>query len=62
MTFVKTLNISPIDHSEKAIDRHRHLSGDERVSLVENIRHEMAKVQNYEYPSRLRRVLTITKR
>ena len=37
-----------------------HMTGDQRVSLLEDIRRTMAKVQNYEYPKRLRRVLEVT--
>ena len=61
MKFVRTLTVETIDCKEKAVDRSRHLTGNERVSLVEDLRREMAKVQGYEYPSRLRRVLSISK-
>jgi hypothetical protein len=37
-----------------------HMTGDQRVSLLEDIRREVAKVRNNEYPKRLRRVLEVT--
>jgi hypothetical protein len=36
-----------------------HLTGNQRVSLLEEIRCTMAKVCHYEYPGRLRRVLEV---
>jgi hypothetical protein len=56
------LTILKSDPGEKAIDSTRHLTGDERISMVEDLRQEMVKVTHYEYPKRLRRVLTIAKR
>lgn len=58
----RVLTVSKIDNNEKGIDFAQHLSGDERVSMVEDLRQEMAKVTPNEYPQRLRRVLTISKR
>ena len=61
MKIERTLSISRADPNEKGIDLTRHLTGRERVSLVEDLRIEMAKVAKYEYPQRLRRVLEISK-
>ena len=58
----RVLTISQFDPNEKACDHTRHLTGDERVSLLEELRREMSKVSHREYPKRLRRVLTIAKR
>ncbi len=58
----RVLTISKFDPNEKACDHIRHLTGDERVSLLEDLRQEMCKVTHREYPQRLRRVLTIVKR
>jgi hypothetical protein len=62
MRIKKVLTIARQDRAEKGIDLTRHLSGDERVSLVEDLRREMARVQGYAYPRRLRRFLEISKR
>ena len=58
----RVLTISKFDPNEKACDHTRHLTGDERVSLLEDLRREMSKVSHREYPKRLRRVLTVAKR
>ncbi len=50
-----------MDHSVKAIDLNNHLTGDEHVSMVEDLREEITKVTHIEYPQRLRRVLKIIK-
>ena len=58
----RILQIAKFDPDEKACDHTRHLTGDQRVSLLEDLRREMTKVTHREYPQRLRRVLTIAKR
>ena len=62
MRVERILTITKLDNSEKAIDLTRHLSMDERISMVEDLRQEITKVTHHEYPQRLRRILTITKR
>ena len=58
----RTLTVSRFDPNEKACDHTQHLTGDERVSLLENLRQEISKVTHREYPQRLRRVLEVVKR
>ena len=62
MKLERILTIGKNNPAEKAIDLTRHLTGDERVSLLEDLKEEMAKVTHDAYPQRLRRVLTISKR
>ena len=62
MRLQKILSVEKLDHDEKGVDCTRHMTGDERVSLLEDLRRQMAKVTNHEYPRRLRRVLTIARR
>lgn len=62
MKLERVLTISKWDKNEKGVDVTRHLTGDERVSLLEELRRDMSKVTHREYPSRLRRLLKITKR
>jgi hypothetical protein len=62
MKVERILSIERMNPNEKGIDLTRHMTGRERVSLVEDLRIEMAKVGKYEYPQRLRRVLEIAKR
>jgi hypothetical protein len=58
----KFLTIEKSDPNEKGIDFTKNLTGNERVSLVEDLRREMTKVRHHEYPHRLRRILKISKR
>lgn len=58
----KDLIIVKSDRNEKGIDFAKSLTGNERVSLVEDLRREMTKVRRHAYPHRLRRVLEISKR
>jgi len=62
MKVERVLTVEKVNPNEKGIDLTRHLTGRERVSLVEDLRIEMAKVGKYEYPQRLRRVLEIATR
>ena len=62
MKLERVLSIEKRNPDEKGIDRTRHLTGDERVSMLEDLRKEMAKVAGYEYPKRLQKVLRIVKR
>jgi|ETNmetMinimDraft_15_1059895.scaffolds.fasta_scaffold373050_2 nicotinamide riboside kinase len=56
--------ISVITRSDdtRGIDQTKHLTPEERLSLLEDLRREMAKIQQYDYPQRLRRVLEVVKR
>lgn len=62
MRVERVLTISKRNNEEKGVDFTDHLTGDERVSLLEDIRRDMGKVTQNEYPSRLRRVLEVSKR
>lgn len=57
----RVLTITKIDRDEKACDNAHLLTGNERVMLVEYLRHEVSKVTKREYPQRLRRVLEVVK-
>jgi len=62
MRIQRVLSVAKRNDSEKGVDLTRHMTGNERVSLLEDLRREMAKVTHREYSSRLRRVLEIAKR
>lgn len=62
MKIEKTLTVTKMDPNEKAIDLTRHMTGRERVSLLEDLRIEMARMAGYEYPQRIQRVLEVVKR
>lgn len=62
MRITRVLTVDRFDADKRGIDLTRHLSGDERVSLLEDLRREMSKVTQREYPQRLRRVLEVAHR
>ena len=62
MKIVRVLSVGKFDREEKGIDLTRALGGDERVSMVEDLRRQMSKVTKSEYPRRLRRVFEIARR
>lgn len=62
MRVKRVITVEKKNRGEKGIDLTRHLTGEERVSLLEDIRRDMGKVTHHEYPFRLRRILEITKR
>lgn len=46
----------------KAIEVTAHLTGDERVSMLEDLRREASRITGNEYPRRLRRILEVLKK
>ncbi len=62
MNLEPILSVGRINPDEKGIDLTRHMSGRDRVSLLEELRREMSKVTHNEYPQRLRRFFEISKR
>ena len=62
MRVTRVLSVAQVDPEEKSIDLTRHLSGDERVSMLEELRRGIPKVTQHEYPQRLRRVLEVAHR
>jgi hypothetical protein len=57
----RILTVAKIDPNEKACDHTGHLTGGQRVSLLEDLRRELSKVTHHEYPQRLRRVFEVVK-
>ncbi len=62
MRLQKVLSVEKLNRDEKSVDATRRLTGDERVSLLEDLRRQMSKVTHHEYPRRLRRVLAVAHR
>lgn len=50
------------DTQPKGFERTSHMSGEERVSLLEELRYELSTVTGNDYSQRLRRVLSYSKR
>ena len=60
MRLKKILSVGRLEDREKAHELTKHISPEDRVSQLEDQRQQVAKVLGYEYPRRLRRILTVT--
>ena len=59
MKVERTIEIGRFEDEEKGIHQTRHLTSEERLSLLEDLRQDVARVTRNENPQRLRRVLDI---
>jgi hypothetical protein len=59
MQIKRTLTIGHIDDKVKQSDYTKNLSGEERISLLEELRYDLAKLQGYDYSGKFERTLTI---
>ena len=61
MIVERVLAVGNMGVRERGVDFTRHLTSAERISLLEDLRCELARMRNDEYPQRLRRVLAVTR-
>ena len=62
MSEKRTFEVVRRDDNERGIDQTAHMTGAERLALLEVIRREVAKVTQREYPERVRRVFEVARR
>lgn len=62
MKIKKVITIGHMDDGLRGAQLTRHMNGNERISFLEELRQETAKVFHYEYPRRLRRVFKVIER
>lgn len=62
MKIKKVISVETMKNAPRGAELTSHLSGGERLSLLEELRRESARIFHYEYPRRLRRVLTVIDR
>ena len=62
MKVKRVIQVVRKDEVGKESDMTRSMTGDERVSLLEDLRREMSKVNQQEYPQKIQRVLTVVRR
>jgi hypothetical protein len=60
MKLKRVLSVGNLSDNFSGARLTEHLTGNQRVSLLEDIRRDMARVLHYEYPRRLRRILKVT--
>ena len=59
MHIKRTISIGHIGDKVKQFDYTKHLTGEERISLLEELRYDLAKLQGYDYSGKIKRTLTI---
>lgn len=62
MHIKRTLSIGRIDDKVKQSDYTKQLSGEERISLLEELRYDLGKFLNYDYSRRFERSLSVVER
>ena len=62
MKIERTFTIGRLTDEERAIDQTAHLSGEERLALLEDIRRSVWKIRSDEYPRRIPRTIEFTRR
>jgi hypothetical protein len=62
MHIERTLSIGGIDDNEKQSDYTKQLSGEERISLLEELRYDLGKFLNYDYSRRFERSFSVVER
>ncbi len=59
MKLKKVISVVPISNAMRGAQMTKHLTPKQRLSLLEDLRREAAKVCNYEYPQRIPRILEV---
>jgi hypothetical protein len=62
MQIQRTFSIAHIDDKEKQSDYTKKLSGEERISLLEELRYDLGKFLNHDYSGRFERSLSVVER
>jgi len=62
MNLKRIISFGHISDNYRGARTTRHLSANQRLSLLEDLRREAARVFHYEYPRRIRRVLEVVER
>ena len=59
MKIERTLSFGYIDEETKQSDYTKNLTGEERISLLEELRYDLGKFLGYDYSGRFERILSI---
>ena len=62
MKLQKVITVGHIGDGLHGAQLTKHMTGNERISLLEELRQESARIFHYEYPRRLRRVFEVVNR
>jgi hypothetical protein len=59
MKLKRVLSVHSLYENPTGAQLTAHMTGNQRVSLLEEMRRDAAKIFHYEYPQRLRRILQV---
>jgi hypothetical protein len=62
MQIKRTISFGHIDEKVKQSDYTKQMTGEERISLLEELRYDLGKFLNYDYSGRFERSLSVVKR
>ena len=62
MKIERKISFGYVDDKVHHSDYTKHLTGEERVSLLEELRYDLGKFLNYDYSGRFERVLSVVER
>jgi len=62
MKVKRVLSVGRLGDRERGVDQTRHLTAEERLSQLENLRIQICEVTQSEYPRRLQKVLEVVRR
>lgn len=62
MHILRTISIGHRDDKVRQSDHTKHLTGEERISLLEELRYDLGKFLKYDYSRRFERSLSVVER
>jgi hypothetical protein len=62
MKIERKITFGHIDDEVKQSDYTKSLTGEERISLLEELRYDLGKILDYDYSGRFKRVLSVVER
>jgi hypothetical protein len=62
MQIKRTISIGRIDEKVRQSEYTKQMSGEERISLLEELRYDLGKFLNYDYSGRFERSLSVVER
>ena len=62
MEIKRTISVATLNSKERNSDYTKNMTGEERISLLEELRYDLGKFLKYDYSRRFERSLSIVKR
>jgi hypothetical protein len=62
MEIKRTISVANLNSKERNSDYTKNMTGEERISLLEELRYDLGNFLNYDYSRRFERSLSVVKR